>query len=340
VNFVQIQVGERDRTSCEDWQEVACHEKNAPKMAPDQFNPINSRYLFGMATQEAQVAAQFVDAPIIVPTNEARHCFNRKIIGARSNIHGDGDNDHTIRIDAKITHRSGLDDNTLRFIRQLGDEKTSRLPTLLYIQIGMPVMITFNQNVDLGVANGQLGTVVRVQFSPSTTWTVVPDPSLDNALVRVPSEMPEIIFVKLNKSTPGMRTNALTQLQTQLNLPENTVPILIEKARSDKLRLSAKRSITVSLEQFPLVPAFAITIHKIQGQTLTRAIIGSFRNNLSSIASFSAIYVALSRARRLDQLLLLEKFDSAIVRRCSIPMHLLDELKRLEALENRAATSL
>jgi ATP-dependent exoDNAse (exonuclease V) alpha subunit len=96
----------------------------------------------------------------------------------------------------------------------------------------------------------------------------------------------------------------------------------------------------VSLEQFPLVPAFAITIHKIQGQTLTRAIIGSFRNNLSSIASFSAIYVALSRARRLDQLLLLEKFDSAIVRRCSIPMHLLDELKRLEALENRAATSL
>jgi hypothetical protein len=65
------------------------------------------------------------------------------------------------------------------------------------------------------------------------------------------------------------------------------------------------------------VPAFAVTIHKIQGQTLSHAIIGSFRNSMSSIASFSAL-----------------------VRRCAIPMHLLDELKRLQALENRTGASL
>jgi len=81
------------------------------------------------------------------------------------------------------------------------------------------------------------------------------------------------------------------------------------------------------------VPAFSITIHKIQGQTLQRAIIGSFRNSRTSVATFSALYVALSRARRLDQVLLLEQFDHFVLQRCQIPAHLLEELKRLDNLE-------
>lgn len=49
----------------------------------------------------------------------------------------------------------------------------------------MPVMITYNQAVELGIANGQLGRVVKIQFPKNVIWTTEEDPFLDGASVRV-----------------------------------------------------------------------------------------------------------------------------------------------------------
>jgi len=80
-----------------------------------------------------------------------------------------------------------LDANTTKAIRNLGDERTSRLPSRLYLYPNMPIMVTFNQAVELGIANGQLGRVVKWQFPSDVTWTNEADPYLNGASVRVRS---------------------------------------------------------------------------------------------------------------------------------------------------------
>ena len=52
----------------------------------------------------------------------------------------------------------------------------------LYLQEGMPVMITQNQDCLCGIANGQLG---KIQFEPGTTWKTVADESLEGILVKL-----------------------------------------------------------------------------------------------------------------------------------------------------------
>ena len=140
--------------------------------------------------------------------------------------------------------------------------------------------------------------------------------------------------MKLNNPIPALSQNPnLQRILHELDLDEGDVPIFPEHARSDKIHLGSNHTVTVKLRQFPLVPAFALTIHKIQGQTLGKVIIGSFKNNTRDFASFSAIYVALSRARKLEGLLLLEDFDRAVKSKCVLPEHLARELERLRSLE-------
>ncbi len=195
-------------------------------------------------------------------------------------------------------------------------------------------MVTFNQSVELGVANGQLGRVQKVQFPKDVTWKTVVDPNLDGNEVEVPSRLPEVIFVTLNHPNSALaNTPNLQSVLDNLHLPPGTVPIFIEQGRSDKIKLGKKHSVTVKVSQFPIVPAFSLTIHKIQGQTLNKVVIGSFRNRTTDYASFSAIYVALSRARKLEGLLLLEPFDDNVRSRCSMPEHLARELHRLRSFE-------
>ena len=121
----------------------------------------------------------------------------------------------------------------------------------------------------------------------------------------------------------------------KLNLADDVVPIFPEHVSTDKVYLGRNHSLTFQVQNFPIVPSFALTVHKIQGQTLQKAIIGSFKNNKTSFASFSAMYVALSRARKLEGLLLLEPFDKQAQSKCATPTHLANELDRLRSLETK-----
>lgn len=66
------------------------------------FSLLQTRHLFSMPAQfAAEAAAAFHDAPIIVPTNEARHCFNRIILARRSKQAPN----YIIRMDAELSKR-------------------------------------------------------------------------------------------------------------------------------------------------------------------------------------------------------------------------------------------
>ena len=84
------------------------------------------------------------------------------------------------------------------------------------------------------------------------------------------------------------------------NLPKNLIPI--EKVSS---RISMKSQYEIFREQFPIVPAESITIHKSQGQTYEKVCI-----DLSKSHHFqtSLLYVALSRVKSLNDLFIIGEF--------------------------------
>ena len=62
----------------------------------------------------------------------------------------------------------------------------------------------------------------------------------------------------------------------------------------------------VKRHQLPLAPGFAMTAHSSQGATLEAAIVDL---QIPITASWITIYVALSRVRRADDLLIFREFD-------------------------------
>jgi len=198
----------------------------------------------------------------------------------------------------------------------------------------MPVMITQNQDCLCGIANGQLGKISKIQFEPGTTWKTVADESMGGILVNIPDRMPEVVFVKVDRAETVPNSPQLLDMRAHYGLEPGTVPIFPYENDRCRIDLNKQRSMSAKVVQFPLVPAHSISIHKAQGQTLPRVIIGSFKSG-NSFATFSAIYVALSRAKTLDGLLLLEPFNDALIEHLKRPQELVQELERLAKLEKK-----
>ena len=84
---------------------------------------------------------------------------------------------------------------------------------------------------------------------------------------------------------------------------------------------------TAKLFQYPLILAFAVTVHKIQGQTIERS--QKCVIDLRSVFEGAQAYVMLSRLKELEQLFILEDLpDNKIY-----PIKkALDEIRRLESV--------
>lgn len=80
-----------------------------------------------------------------------------------------------------------------------------------------------------------------------------------------------------------------------------TKAIKVKKYEWIKYNLSGKK--LARFKQIPLIPAYALTIHKSQGMTLDAAIV-----DCKNIFAFGQLYVALSRVRSLAGLKLIN-FD-------------------------------
>merc|ERR1719435_605527 len=85
--------------------------------------------------------------------------------------------------------------------------------------------------------------------------------------------------------------------------PEGTVITKME--REYTLSKSSVAGSTARLIQFPLILAFAVTVHKIQGQTIERT--KKTTVDLKSVFEGAQAYVMLSRMKELDQLHILDE---------------------------------
>jgi hypothetical protein len=269
---------------------------------------------------------------IVVPSNAARHAINleaaRQAAAAGAQI---------IRVDAPFdtSGRAGsLQVAARAFISELGDEDTDRLPIRLYLYLDMPVMVTHNLAVELGVANGTPGRLAHWQFPPTVTFTPALDDALGGARVLVASDLPELVLIRIERP----RFEPFEALGAAA---EGLFPIFPLKGSAKVPTAAAKfaPTVSISLLSLPIVPAHSVTIHKAQGISLERLIIGSWRSSDRHSATLQQAYVALSRVRSSQGLLLLAAMPLSFIN--ARPPPALDvEMMRLKQLNEQTHAAL
>ena len=214
----------------------------------------------------------------------------------------------------------------------LSDSKTEHLPGYLPLVPGMPVILTQNIAIELGLINGTSGIFRQLVYQADSLITnglseefpvdaqYVLQPTY--ALVEIPKSKIESHLTDL---APNIVPIPLVEQTFRINV-NDLVPKTTNSNATKKAILSIKR------RALPLVPAYCITTHKSQGQTLGKVVIDlKLPNETDDIA---AVYVPLSRVKRLTDLVILRPFEDKVLLIKPAPSQLA-EIKRLDQLYNR-----
>ncbi|KAJ8502956.1 hypothetical protein ONZ45_g11279 [Pleurotus djamor] len=141
---------------------------------------------------------------------------------------------------------------------------------------GMPVMITQNYAVELGIANGSIGTLRQIRYETNQFN--------ERVAISCTVLLPDSKF-----KFPG--------------LEEGEAPVLQDDAYFTFVDRYSRRKRTFKRKQLCVMPGFAFTAHKAEGMTLTNVIV-----DIESCRGIESVYVMLSRVKSLDGLLLLRPF--------------------------------
>ena len=155
----------------------------------------------------------------------------------------------------------------------------------------MPMALTdhIDRNPEKRLLRGKIGHV--------HSWVVQPDEPTDfHNGVRILGKLPKAVFLKfegVDWTLPGLTEKGLYPIS-----PKKASWFLDKNRKHPVLRISR--------QQIPLAPAFAITSHAAQGQTLAAAIVDlQIGRGTSPISS----YVAITRVKTRSDLLIYRAFD-------------------------------
>lgn len=160
--------------------------------------------------------------------------------------------------------------------KHLSTQHTHGLPTELKLQVGARYMVTTNIDVADGLFNGATGVLKNIDIQDGKAYT---------------------IFIKFDDKTVGRKART-TYRNLERQIDSSWTPLAKRKEQ-----FTVTKQITVVREQYPLVPAEAITINKSQGQSLEAATI-----QLDPRMDRSLLYVACSRVTNIKGLFLIGKF--------------------------------
>nr|XP_057920504.1 uncharacterized protein LOC131117065 [Doryrhamphus excisus] len=148
------------------------------------------------------------------------------------------------------------------------------LEETLHIAKDARVMLCKNIDIDDGLVNGVSGTVSDVLFQKDDTF-------------------PSKIYIKFDDAKVGQQRRAQTAESVTLKDSTFILPEEEKVTKSGGMR-----------RQFPLKLAWACTVHKVQGVTVSNVVV-----SLDRVFSAGQAYVALSRVTALDGLII-EKFNA------------------------------
>lgn len=257
------------------------------------FDDLHSRLISKVSEAEIE---RFRDAPLVTADKMIRDVWNLNAVKSFAARTGEAMEEYlaTDSIEGKPT--SGPLKATLLDLpsSRVHCDFLGKLPLVK----GMRVMILQNILTELGVVNGADGMLEDVLFD-----------IVDGARVATAA------FVRIPGSGIQMT-----------GLPPDVVLILPQSESKSVDTKAFKQSFTRS--QLPILPVYAMTDYKSQGQSLKLVIL----DLASSGHRLESAYVMVSRATALDNLLLLRDFDiSRICRRQNDSTY--SETKRLESLE-------
>ncbi|XP_015764268.1 PREDICTED: ATP-dependent DNA helicase PIF1-like [Acropora digitifera] len=155
--------------------------------------------------------------------------------------------------------------------------ETGGLDSDIYIKETARVMLTTNIDIADRLINGQLGTIVRIEVNQNNQNTTV-------------------IYIKFDDVKAG---SSLIQRSNHPFIRENQVVPLHPVLAKIKIRPNKPSSPEIERTQFPLTLAYAVSIHKVQGLSLTNVVI-SFDLVKQRTFNYDQVYVALSRATSLN----------------------------------------
>ena len=155
--------------------------------------------------------------------------------------------------------------------------ETGGLDSDIYIKETARVMLTTNIDIADRLINGQLGTIVRIEVNQN-------------------NQNPTVIYIKFDDDKAG---SSLIQKSSHPFVRENQVVPLQPVLAKIKIRSNKPSSPEIQRTQFPLTLAYAVSIHKVQGLSLTNVVI-SFDLVKQRTFNYGQVYVALSRATTLN----------------------------------------
>ncbi|CAK1580723.1 unnamed protein product [Parnassius mnemosyne] len=138
------------------------------------------------------------------------------------------------------------------------------------ISVESRVMLRRNISVSEGLVNGAMGIIKKIK------WPALRRDQLEDG------ELPEAVYVKFDDETIGRR---LKDSNGCVPIPPSSTTFQAVRGYGD-----------VERRMLPLILSWAVTVHKLQGTTLERAVIDLGKKNFAK----GQIYVALSRVKSLE----------------------------------------
>jgi len=186
---------------------------------------------------------------------------------------------------------------------------TEQLPTMIRIVKGMRVMVTRNISTAANLSNGSRGRIADIILDPRE------DPIGQSAIQQRRSYLhypPILVIIELD----------FCELPQLPGLPPRYVPL---SPISSKFTVESNPSIRVTRRQLALIPAYAFTDFKSQGQTIDHVLVDIGKTTCFGLSPFNA-YVALSRSRGRESIRLLRDFDDNLfIRHPSEDLRIEDE---------------
>ena len=239
----------------------------------------------------------WLSAPILVSSNDAKDALNQRATFAFARRAGRPLHWYE---SADCMNGTILSADESVYLHRLHSGETQQRLGRIPLVIGMPVMITQNFDVESGIVNGCVGTLVSVRYTVDSDGRR----HAVSCVIR----------------TPSTTDQPLPHLQPHESVViADTVDVYLRHPFHGG-DMKFKRT------QVPILPGFAMTVHKSQGSTMERVIV-----DLEGSKGTESPYVMLSRVKSLAGLVILRPFSNNRIT-CRQSEDVRRETKRLEIL--------
>lgn len=247
---------------------------------------------------------EWLDAPVIVSENVTRHYVNKAQLVRDAQRTGQ----------AVLTWRNALDPRSLSLFEHAASIHNQPVAALLerfpetssFFLTGAPVMLRDNIMTEKGISNGTVCFLHSITFDPSLGRATI-DAEFDRIAQAAPGTILELKYVPLCVNVQlKVDYHAWNPAET-LDQTQVVIPLLLNKKHPREFKTLGRKAASVASSasnktrklayyDFGFELSYAVTYHKVQGQTLSKVILDLNGCNTAAV-SLPALYVGLSRVR-------------------------------------------